>query len=102
MTFAATANCVLYQGGRPVFVDVVPDTLLIDPKAAEAAVTSRTKAIIGVDYTGQPCDWDALRAVADRHGLALVADACHALGGEYKGRKVGTLADITESKNLFN
>jgi UDP-4-amino-4,6-dideoxy-N-acetyl-beta-L-altrosamine transaminase len=95
MTFAATANCVLYQGGRPVFVDAAPDTLLIDPKAVEAALTPRTKAIIGVDYTGQPCDWDALRAVADRHGLALVADACHALGGEYKGRKVGTLADIS-------
>jgi UDP-4-amino-4,6-dideoxy-N-acetyl-beta-L-altrosamine transaminase len=95
MTFAATANCILYQGGAPVFVDVEPETLLIDPAAVEAAVTSRTKAIIGVDYAGQPCDWDALRAVADKHGLALVADACHALGGEYKGRKVGTLADIS-------
>jgi UDP-4-amino-4,6-dideoxy-N-acetyl-beta-L-altrosamine transaminase len=95
MTFAATANCVLYRGGRPVFADVDSGTLLIDPAAAEAAVTSRTKAIIGVDYAGQPCDWDALRAVADKHGLALVADACHALGGEYKGRKVGMLADIS-------
>ena len=95
MTFAATANCILYQGGTPVFADVDPDTLLLDPSAAEAAVTPRTKAIIGVDYAGQPCDWDALRAVADRHGLALVADACHALGAEYKGRKVGSLADIT-------
>jgi UDP-4-amino-4,6-dideoxy-N-acetyl-beta-L-altrosamine transaminase len=95
MTFAATANCVLYQGGAPVFADVDAGTLLLDPAAAEAAVTPRTKAIIGVDYAGQPCDWDALRAVADRHHLALVADACHALGGAYKGRKVGTLADIT-------
>jgi UDP-4-amino-4,6-dideoxy-N-acetyl-beta-L-altrosamine transaminase len=95
MTFAATANCVLYQGGRPVFADVDADALLLDPKAAEAAVTPRTRAIIGVDYAGQACDWDALRKIAQKHGLALIADACHALGGEYKGRKVGALADIS-------
>jgi UDP-4-amino-4,6-dideoxy-N-acetyl-beta-L-altrosamine transaminase len=95
MTFAATANCVLYQGGTPVFADVEPDTLLIDRQAVEAAVTPRAKAVIGVDYAGQPCDWEALRAVADRHGLALVADACHSLGAEYKSRKAGTLADIS-------
>lgn len=95
MTFAATSNCVLYQGGRPVFADVEAGTLLIDPVAVEAVITPRTKAIIGVDYAGQPCDWDALREIADRHKLALVADACHSLGGEYKGRKVGTLADIS-------
>ena len=95
MTFAATANCVLYQGGTPVFTDVCEDTLLIDPSTVEAAITPRTKAIIAVDYAGQPCDWDALRAIANKHGLALVADACHALGAEYKGLKVGTLADIT-------
>lgn len=95
LTFAASANCVLYQGGTPVFVDVEPDTLLISPAAAEAAVSPRTRAIIGVDYAGQPCDWAALRAVADRHKLALVADACHALGAEYRGQKVGTLADIS-------
>ena len=95
MTFAATANCVLYQGGTPVFADVEPDTLLIAPKAVEAAITLRTKAIIGVDYAGQPCDWDVLRGIADEHGLALVADACHASGAEYKGRKAGTLADIS-------
>ncbi|MDL2280176.1 UDP-4-amino-4,6-dideoxy-N-acetyl-beta-L-altrosamine transaminase [Desulfovibrio sp. OttesenSCG-928-G11] len=95
MTFAATANCVLYQGGRPVFVDVDERSLLISPDAVRAAITPRTKAVIGVDYAGQPCDWDALRALADQYGLALVADACHALGAEYKGRKAGTLADIT-------
>ncbi len=95
ITFAATANCVLYQGGRPVFVDVEEDTLLIDPTKIEEAITPCTKAIIGVDYAGQPCDWDALRAIADTHNLALVADACHSLGAEYKGRKVGTLADIS-------
>lgn len=95
MTFAASANCILYQGGTPVFADVDPETLLIDPAAVEAAITPRTKAIIAVDYAGQPCDWDALRAIADRHHLALVADGCHALGASFKGRRVGTLADIT-------
>ena len=95
MTFAATANCVLYQGGIPVFADVEPDTLLIDPAAVEQKISSRTKAIIGVDYAGQPCDWDALRFLADAYGLALVADGCHALGASYQGRPVGTLADMT-------
>lgn len=95
MTFAATANCVLYQGARPVFADICPDTLLVAPDAVAAAVTPHTKAVIGVDYAGQLCDWDALRAIADAHSLALVADACHALGAEYKGRKAGTLADIS-------
>lgn len=95
MTFAATANCVLYQGGTPVFVDVEPETLLIDVASIEAAISPRTKAIIAVDYAGQPCDWNELRAVADRHDLALVADGCHALGAEYEGRMVGSLADMT-------
>lgn len=94
MTFAATANCVVFQGGTPVFADVDPDTLLLDPAQVEARIAPRTKAIIAVDYTGQPCDYDALRVIADRHGLALVADACHSLGGAYKGRAVGTLADL--------
>ena len=95
MTFVATANSVVFQGGTPVFADVDPDTLLIDPDEVEGKITSRTKAIIAVDYAGQPCDYDALRDIADRHGLILVADACHALGAEYKGNKVGTLADLT-------
>lgn len=94
MTFAASANCVVYQGGTPVFADVDSDTLLIDPVAVESKITARTKAIIAVDYTGQPCDYDALRDIADRHNLALVDDAAHALGGQYKGRSVGTLADL--------
>ncbi len=95
ITFAATSNSVLYCGGKPVFADVCADTLLISPDAVEAAITPKTKAIIGVDYAGHPCDWDALGAIAHKHNLALVADACHAIGAEYKGRKVGTLADIT-------
>ena len=95
MTFAASANCVVFQGGTPVFPDVEPDTLLLDPAQVEAKITPRTKAIIAVDYAGQPCDYDALRAIANRHGLVLVADACHALGGSYKGRPVGSLADLS-------
>ncbi len=95
ITFAATSNSVLYCGGRPVFVDVQPENLLIDPAKIEAAITPRTKGIIAVDYAGQPCDWNALRALADKYNLFLVADSCHALGAAYKGRVVGTLADIT-------
>lgn len=98
MTFAATANCVVFQRGTPVFVDVAPDTLLIDPAQVEAKITARTKAIIAVDYAGQPCDYDALRKIADRHGVYLVADSCHSLGARYKGRPVGTLADL----NVFS
>jgi perosamine synthetase len=94
MTFAASANCVVYQGGIPIFADVEPDTLLLDPTEVEAKITSRTKAIIAVDYTGQPCDYDVLRTIANNHGLPLVDDAAHALGGSYKGRPVGILADL--------
>jgi perosamine synthetase len=95
MTFAASANCVVFQRGVPVFTDVSPDTLLLDPAQVEARITPRTKAIIAVDYAGQPCDYDALRAIAYKHGLTLVADACHALGGAYKGSPVGSLADLS-------
>jgi perosamine synthetase len=95
MTFAATANAVVYQGGTPVFADVDPDTLLLDPVQVETKISSRTRAIIAVDYAGQPCDYDELRSIADKYNLFLVADACHSLGAIYKGRNVGTLADFT-------
>lgn len=95
MTFAASANCVLYMGATPIFADVDPDTLLIDPVQVEAKITPRTKAIIAVDYAGHPCDYDRLRALAATHGLKLVADACHAIGGAYQGRPVGSLADLS-------
>ena len=95
MTFAASANCVVYQEGIPVFVDVVSDTLLIDLKEVERKITPQTKAIIAVDYAGQPCDYDVLKEVADRHHLSLVADACHSLGATYRGRSVGSLADLS-------
>ena len=95
MTFAASANCVVFQGGTPVFADVDSDTLLLDAAQVKAKVTPRTKAIVAVDYAGQPCDYDALRAIAARYGLILVDDACHALGGSYKARPVGSLADLS-------
>jgi perosamine synthetase len=95
MTFAASANCVVYQGGTPVFADVQPDTLLIDPEQVLAQITPRTKAIVAVDYAGQPCDYDELQIIADQYGLPIVADACHALGGAYKNRPVGTLATLS-------
>jgi len=95
MTFAATANCVVFQGGTPVFADVDPETLLIESKQVESKITSRTKAIIAVDFAGHPCDYDDLKSIANRHSLALVADACHALGARYKNRPVGSLADLS-------
>lgn len=95
LTFAATANCALYVGARPVFADVDPGTLLLDPAAVERAVSPRTRAVIGVDYAGQPCDWEALHGIAERRGLALVADGCHALGATLGGRRVGALARMT-------
>lgn len=94
LTFAASANCVVYQGGTPIFADVDPGTLLLDPAEVEKKITSRTRAIVAVDYAGQACDYDALRDLASAHGLKLVDDACHAVGGSYKGRAVGTLADL--------
>jgi perosamine synthetase len=95
ITFAASANCVVYEGGTPVFADVEPDTLLIDCRDVERRITPRTRAILAVDYAGQPCDYDALQALADRHQLTLLADACHSAGGRYKGRMVGTLAMLS-------
>lgn len=95
MTFAATANCVVFQGGTPVFADVDPYTLLIDTVDVEKKTNTSTKAIISVDYGGQPADYDVLQQIADKNGLALVADACHAIGGAYKGRPVGSLADLS-------
>ena len=95
MTFAATANCVLYQGATPVFVDVSHDTLNLDPQLVADRITSRTKAILPVDYAGHPADLDPLVAIARRHGLVVIEDACHALGAEYRGRPVGSMADMT-------
>jgi perosamine synthetase len=90
ISFVATANCFIFEGGRPVFADVDPQTLNLDPAAVEAAVTERTKGIVAVDMFGYPCELDELRAIAHRHGLFLVADSCEALGAEYKGATIGS------------
>jgi perosamine synthetase len=95
ITFVATANAVVYCGGTPVFADVDPATLLLDPVDVARRITPRTKVIVAVDYAGQPCDYEALRAIAQQHGLKLVADACHALGASDAGRPVGSLADLS-------
>ncbi len=95
ITFAASANCVLYLGGKPVFADVLPGTLNIDPADVERKITPRTKAVIPVDYTGQPCDHAAIRALADAHHLTVIEDAAHALGASYQGRPIGALHELT-------
>jgi perosamine synthetase len=89
-SFAASANCFIYEGGIPVFADLDRRTLNLDPAAVEAALTQRTKAIVAVDIYGYPCELDELRAIADRHGLALIEDSCEALGAEYRGAAVGS------------
>ena len=95
LTFVATANSARYEGATPVFADVREDTLTIDPAHVASLVTPRTKAIIAVDYGGCPADYDELREICSRHGLLLVADACHAPGAEYRGRRVGSIADLS-------
>jgi len=95
LTFVASANAVLYCGGVPVFADVRPDTLTLDPDAAEALITARTKAILPVDFAGQACDMDRFGAMARARGLCVIEDSAHSLGGAYHGRPVGSLADLT-------
>jgi len=95
MTFCATANCVLYQGATPVFADVSPDTLNLDPGAVTRKLTSKTKAVIAVDYAGHPAALDELGRLAKEHGALLIEDACHALGAESRGKRVGGIADMT-------
>jgi perosamine synthetase len=92
-TFVAAANAIRYVGATPVFVDIDPVTLNIDPGRAEAAITKKTKMIVAVHTFGYPADMDALRAVARRHGLLLIEDACEAIGAEFRGQKVGALGD---------
>ena len=96
MTFAASANCVLYQGGKPVFADIDPITYNIDPQEIEKKITSKTKAIIPVDFTEQSVDIDKIKKIADKYNLLIIEDAAHALGSEYKGKKIGSLTDLTE------
>ena len=95
MTFAATANCVLYQGATSVFADVSADTLNLDPEQVALRITPRTRALLPVDYAGHPADMNAMLELAARHGLTVIEDASHALGAEYHGRRAGSIADMT-------
>src|SRR5574341_258804 len=95
ITFCATANAVLYQQAIPVFGDVSADTLNLDPDQVRARVTERTKAILPVDYAGHPADLGPLLRIAHERGLIVIEDACHALGAEYQGKKIGSVADLT-------
>jgi len=89
-SFAASANYFVYEGATPVFADVDPRTLNMDPAAVEAAITPRTKAIVAVDIYGYPCELDEIHAIAEKHGLALIDDSCEALGAEYNGARLGS------------
>lgn len=95
ITFAASSNCVLYCGGTPVFADIDPQTFNISPEEIEKKITPRTKAIIPVHFTGQPCDMDAISAIAEKHHLTVIEDGAHALGASYHGKKIGTFSDLT-------
>src|SRR5215471_19294404 len=95
LTFCATANCVVYQGATPVFSDICADTLNIDPEQIGGKINSKTKAILPVDYAGHPSAMTEIMTLAEHHGLMVIEDACHALGAEYKGCRVGSVAHMT-------
>ena len=95
LTFIATQATAALMGAKIVFADIQEDTGNIDPKAVEAAITSKTKAIVAVDYAGHPADLDELRVIADKYGVYLIEDAAHSIGSTYKGRPVGSIADLT-------
>jgi perosamine synthetase len=95
ISFVASANCVLYQGGKPIFCDINPETMCIDHTKIEALITPKTKAIIFVDMCGQPCDFDEIKKIANKYNLLLIQDAAHSIGANYKDLKVGSYADIT-------
>lgn len=95
LTFAASANCILYCGARPVFADVDPETYNIDPSSIESHVTERTKAVIAVDFTGQAVKINEIRNICNKHNLIFIEDAAHAIGTRYGGKPVGSLADMT-------
>lgn len=95
ITFVASANAILYCGGRPVFADIDENTGNIDPNEIEKRISKRAKAIIPVHYAGHPCDLDEIHHIAEKHGLIVIEDAAHALGAEYKGKRVGSLSQMT-------
>ena len=95
ITFAASANCVLYCGARPVFADINPETYNIAPESITAHITEKTKAVVAVDFTGQAVEYDAIRKICDEHKLIFIEDAAHSLATKYKGQQVGRFADMT-------
>ena len=95
ITFAASANCALYCGARPVFADIDPETYNIDPESIRSHITDKTKAVVAVDYTGQAVKADEIRAICDEYGLVFIEDAAHSIGTKYKDRYVGNIADMT-------
>ena len=95
ITFAASANCVLYCGARPVFADIDPETYNIDPQKVEEAITERTKAVVVVDYTGQSVELDPIRKICREHNLVLIEDGAHVIGTKYRGQANGSISDMT-------
>ena len=95
LSFIASANCVLYCGGKPVLVDIYPDTLTINVEEVERKITKKTKAIIAVDFAGHPAHWDKLKKLASKYRLTLIDDASHAIGSKYKNKPIGSIADLT-------
>lgn len=96
ITFAASANCAFYCGGKPVFADINPETYNIDPDRIEERITEKTRAVVAVDYTGQAVEADRIRKICEDHGLVFIEDAAHSLGTVYNGKPVGSIADMTE------
>lgn len=95
ITFAASANCVLYCGGTPVFADIDPETYNISPESIRKCITPKTKAVVAVDFTGQAVQLDEIRAICKEHNLILIEDAAHSIGTKYNGAPVGSIADMT-------
>ncbi|MDV2583346.1 UDP-4-amino-4,6-dideoxy-N-acetyl-beta-L-altrosamine transaminase [Alkalibacillus haloalkaliphilus] len=95
MTFAASANSILYNGGKPVFADIDPKTYNISPESVQSLINEKTKAIIPVDFTGQPCDYDQIIRCAEEYGLTIIEDAAHAFGAKYQEKRVGSISDMT-------
>lgn len=95
LTFAASANCALYCGAKPVFADINPDTYNIDPDSIEKCITDKTKAVVAVDFTGQAVEISRIKEICDKHNLVFIEDAAHAIGTKYEGQPIGSLADMT-------
>jgi UDP-4-amino-4,6-dideoxy-N-acetyl-beta-L-altrosamine transaminase len=95
LTFVASANCVVYRGGTPIFADIKKDTYNIDPEKIKEKITPKTKAIIPVHLTGQPCDMDEISEIAEKNDLYVIEDAAHAIDAKYKGQKIGNISNLT-------